>query len=148
VDRDRTFSSAAAPLELAVEARAANLPALNASLSKAWEAAGLPPSEAQRFELALEEFLMNVVMHGSSGDAVRRVGMALYVSGGCVTMVLEDDGPPFDPLSLPPPDVTAGLEERRVGGYGIFLTRRMMDSVDYQRLGTHNQLRVSKHIER
>jgi serine/threonine-protein kinase RsbW len=117
-------------------------------LSKAWGAAGLPPSEAQRFELALEEFLMNVVMHGSSGDAVRRVGMALYVSGGCVTMVLEDDGPPFDPLSLPPPDVTAGLEERRVGGYGIFLTRRMMDSVDYQRLGTHNQLRVSKHIER
>jgi serine/threonine-protein kinase RsbW len=61
-------------------------------------------------------------------------------------LTIEDDGPPFDPLSLPPPDVTASLEERRVGGLGVFLVRQMMDEVSYQRTGKRNQLRTSKRV--
>jgi anti-sigma regulatory factor (Ser/Thr protein kinase) len=50
-------------------------------------------------------------------------------------MTIEDDGPRFDPLSLPPPDVTAGLAERPVGGLGLFLVRQLMDVVSYDRVG-------------
>jgi serine/threonine-protein kinase RsbW len=61
-------------------------------------------------------------------------------------MTVEDDGPQFDPLSLPPPDVTASLAERKVGGLGVFLVRNIMDNVTYARTAGRNQLRISKRL--
>jgi anti-sigma regulatory factor (Ser/Thr protein kinase) len=63
-------------------------------------------------------------------------------------LTVEDDGPAFDPLSLAVPDVTASLDERPVGGLGVFLVRRMMDSVSYHRVGARNQLRMTKQVAR
>src|SRR5262249_46780457 len=63
-----------------------------------------------------------------------------------VTMIVEDDGPQFDPLSLPPPDVTASLADRRGGGLCVFLVRDMMDTVTYARIAGRNQLRMSKRL--
>jgi serine/threonine-protein kinase RsbW len=60
--------------------------------------------------------------------------------------MVEDDGPAFDPLLLPAPDVAASLEERKVGGLGVFLVRQMMDAVRYQRVATRNQLRMTKRL--
>jgi serine/threonine-protein kinase RsbW len=134
------------PMELPMAAETANLPQLMRALQQAWEAAGLPEAASYVFELALEEFFMNVVMHGSSPGVVRGVGMRLEVLAGDVTLTLEDDGPAFDPLSLPAPDVRAGLYERGIGGYGVYLMRQLMDTVSYRRIGTHNQLRLMKHL--
>ena len=91
---------------------------------------------------------MNVVMHGSPADTAPRVDVSLVLADGALTMTLEDDGPQFDPLSLPAPDVTSSLDERPVGGQGVFLVRQMMDSVSYRRVGARNQLRMTKHIAR
>lgn len=133
---------------LAVPAEAAHLPELTRSLQEFWSAAGLPAAQAHAFELALEEVFMNVVMHGSPAGTVPRVELSVSLVDGGVTMTVEDDGPKFDPLSLPPPDVTSGVSERRIGGYGVHLVRQMMDVVSYQRVGARNQLRMSKHIAR
>jgi serine/threonine-protein kinase RsbW len=72
--------------------------------------------------------------------------VSLTLSNRDVTLTLEDDGAPFDPLSLAAPDVTASLEGRRVGGLGVFLVRQVMDTVSYQRRGTMNQLRMTKSL--
>ena len=133
---------------LAVSAEAAYLPALTRLLQEFWVAAGLPSAKAHSFELALEEVFMNVVMYGSPAGTVPRVELSLTIADGRVTMTMEDDGPMFDPLSLPPPDVTSGVTERRVGGYGVYLVRQMMDAVSYQRVGSRNRLRMRKHITR
>lgn len=130
-----------------VPAEAAQLPALTQFLQDFWSAASLPPAQAMSFELALEEVFMNVVMHGSSPGTVPRVEVSLMLADGGVVMSIEDDGAEFDPLTLPQPDVEAGIGERRVGGLGVFLVRKMMDAVSYQRIGARNQLRMSKHIE-
>ncbi len=61
-------------------------------------------------------------------------------------MTIEDDGPRFDPLSLPPPDVTASLDERPIGGLGLFLVRQLMDAVSYDRVGARNRLRMTKRV--
>jgi len=61
-------------------------------------------------------------------------------------MTVEDDGPQFAPLSLPPPDVTATLADRKVGGLGVFLVRNIMDTVTYARTAGRNQLRISKRL--
>lgn len=122
----------------------AQLPVLMRFLQEFWSAAGLPPAHALTFELALEEVFMNVVMHGAPADTALRVEVSLRLTDTGLTMTVEDDGPQFNPLSLPPPDVTASLGERAVGGQGVFLVRQMMDAVSYQRVGVRNQLTMSK----
>lgn len=129
-----------------VQSDAAQLAVVTQFLQEFWRAAGLPPAEATTFELALEEIFMNVVMHGSPPGHEPRIEVSLQFCNGEMILTIEDDGPPFDPLSLPPPDVTASLEERRVGGLGVFLVRQMMDEVSYQRTGKRNQLRTSKRV--
>jgi serine/threonine-protein kinase RsbW len=130
--------------QTSVPSDAAQLPALSRFLQDFWIEFNLPAAEALTFELALEEVFMNVVMHGSEAGKVPTVEVSLTLVESGVTLTVEDDGAPFDPLSLPAPDVTASLESRPVGGLGVYLVRRAMDSVSYQRRGTMNQLRMTK----
>ena len=130
----------------AVAADAANLPALTRFIHEFWSAAALPVDQALAFELALEEVFVNVATHAAPAQTVASVEVSLAIDDDRITMTVEDDGPQFDPLALPPPDVTSQLEERPVGGLGVFLVRKMMEAVRYRRVGGRNQLWMMKHI--
>jgi anti-sigma regulatory factor (Ser/Thr protein kinase) len=130
-----------------VAAQATRLPELTAFLQEFWCSASLPPGECLAFELALEEIFMNVVMHGAAGGDLPRVDVSLALTPAGLTLTVEDDGPGFDPLSLPPPDVMVSVADRPVGGLGVFLVRKMMDTVSYARVAGRNQLRMSKRLE-
>jgi len=131
----------------AVTNEAARLPELMRFLKEFWSSAALPAAQALPFDLALEEVFMNTVMHGSPAGTAR-VEVSLVLAGDRLTMTVEDDGPAFDPLSLPPPDITSSVEQRPVGGLGVFLTRQMMDEVSYQRVDARNRLSMSRRIAR
>ena len=121
------------------------LPALVEFLQRAWQEGALPEATAFPFELALDEVFMNVVMHGTTPDGPpREVSVVLRYEGSAVTMVMADDGPPFDPLTLAAPDINAPIEERELGGLGVFLVRELMDEVSYAYTGTHNELTMRK----
>ncbi len=53
--------------------------------------------------------------------------------GDALTIILRDHGDSFDPASVPEPDLTCDLEDRRVGGLGVYLIRQLMDEVSYER---------------
>src|SRR6202007_1501577 len=89
---------------------------------------------------------LNIVLHGSEPGSAPQVEVSLELETDAVTMTVDDDGPQFDPLSLAPPDVTATLADRRVGGLGVFLVRELMDTVSYARVAGRNQLRMSKRL--
>ncbi len=127
-----------------VAADPAQLTVLNEFLRDFWRGAALAPAGIQFFELALEEIFMNIVMHGVGPESVPLVQVSLNRVAQSVTMTVEDDGPRFDPLALPPPDLSAGLADRPVGGLGVFLVRELMDAVSYERVGACNQLRMVK----
>jgi anti-sigma regulatory factor (Ser/Thr protein kinase) len=127
-----------------VASDAGQLPLLMQFLREFWSAAGLPPAQAATFELALEEVFMNVVRHGAPAGAAPSVEVSLELTEDGLAMTVEDDGPPFDPLTRPAPDVTASLHERPLGGLGVFLVRQVMDAVSYRRVGVRNQLTMSK----
>ena len=131
----------------AVPADAAQLTVLSNFLREFGAAAGLGAPEMRKFELALEEIFMNIVMHGSQPGSTPHVEVSLRLTADALTMTVEDDGPQFDPLSLPSPDVTASLADRRVGGLGVFLVRSIMDTVSYSRTAGRNQLRMSKRLD-
>jgi anti-sigma regulatory factor (Ser/Thr protein kinase) len=131
-----------------VPSEAGQLPVLAKFLQDFWSAAQLPAGQLLPFEIALEEIFMNVVMHGTPAGSKTSVEVSLALSGDSLTLAVEDEGPAFDPMTLPAPDVQAPLEERQVGGLGVYFVRQMMDSVSYARVGPRNRLRMSKHVER
>lgn len=59
-----------------------------------------------------------------------------------VTLIFEDDGIPYDPLEADDPDITAGIADRKIGGLGLFMVKKMAESVCYEYAGGRNRMTV------
>lgn len=59
-----------------------------------------------------------------------------------IILVFEDDGNPYNPLEAEEPDITAGIEDRKIGGLGLFMVRKMAESVVYEYTAGKNQMTV------
>ncbi|MGL4460769.1 MAG: ATP-binding protein [Planctomycetia bacterium] len=98
-------------------------------------------------ELAVEELFVNVVRHGyppSPPDPPRPIDVRLERCDGGLEIELVDAGRPFDPTALPPPPLDAPLDDRPVGGLGVYLVQRTMDRVAYRRMAGRNHLTLWK----
>lgn len=108
---------------------------------EAWASeAGCPSATAFELRLVTEELLTNVINHGGAGGSAPQARLAFIARDGQIEIHFDDDGPAFDPLSLPTPDIHAPLEEREPGGLGVHLVRELMDSVSYRREQGWNRL--------
>lgn len=96
--------------------------------------------------LALDEVVTNIVLHGFDDATNQDVEARLVVKDGVITAEIEDGGRAFNPLEAPVPNLTASLDERTLGGLGIHLVRSLMDKVEYRREGSKNVLTVRKRI--
>jgi len=81
--------------------------------------------------LAVDEMAANVMVHGYQGGP-GTVEVEVRPEGSALVVCLRDHAPPFDPTLHPMPDVTLPLDERPVGGLGVYLTRMLMDEVTYR----------------
>jgi anti-sigma regulatory factor (Ser/Thr protein kinase) len=117
----------------------ASLPAMIGFVLGSAESAGVPEPEFGKLELVLEEILMNVIRHGYAPWDPGRIALSCSpAEPGRIRVEVRDWGRPFDPLAADPPDLTVSLEERQIGGLGIFLTLELSDECVYQRLNGHN----------
>jgi sigma-B regulation protein RsbU (phosphoserine phosphatase) len=102
---------------------------------------GVPLKFSRKFLIALDDLVNNVISYGyEDPDGEHTVRIRAQVVGDVVSVVLEDDGRPFNPLQQAKPDVESGLEEREIGGLGIHLVREILDDVHYERRGDRNVL--------
>jgi anti-sigma regulatory factor (Ser/Thr protein kinase) len=102
--------------------------------------------EVSRFtlNLAFEELVRNVMRHAyGDADPSREIRIELREAGPAVVLTVEDDGPPFDPTNLPPPDTTRPVAERREGGLGVHLVRTLVSQMSYERRGSSNVVTVT-----
>ncbi len=104
----------------------------------------LGPALTTDLEIVLDEILSNIVRHGLRDGREHEIRIALAVEADTVIVTVEDDGPAFNPLTFPPPDLDAPLDTRAVGGLGIHLVRRLMDTVRYERVEGRNRLVLRK----
>lgn len=98
--------------------------------------------------LAVEEALVNSVMYAYPTDKKGEITINAKWDGerNEVSFVLTDSGVAFDPLSVPDADISSDVEERPIGGLGVFLVKQLMDSVDYKRDGDKNILTMTKRM--
>ena len=104
----------------------------------------LPHEVAWRLRVALDEIVANIVAYGPPGGPAA-LDVWFRRIGDTVEITVEDDGPPFDPLARPAPDLRLPLEARAPGGLGIALVRALMDDVRYARTN-RNVLMIRKQI--
>src|SRR6187431_682944 len=92
----------------------------------------LPGRTLYAVNLALDEVVTNIVLHGFKDATGQEFEARLVVKDGHITAEVEDGGREFNPLNAPVPDLNAPLDERALGGLGIHLVKSLMDRVDYR----------------
>jgi anti-sigma regulatory factor (Ser/Thr protein kinase) len=103
------------------------------------EGAGFSIDELFRIELACDEACTNIIEHAYGGDDVGEIRIRWVIDERTFTITMSDDGPPFDPDEVPPPEVPTdpgNLNGLKIGGLGIYFMRNLMDEVDFSR-GDH-----------
>ncbi len=133
---------------LRVPARPEFLESIRAYVLQMAAAAGASDSVLFRIELAIEEALTNIFKYAYS-ETGGELEVACSVSSDperTLTVVIRDWGVHFDPLRCEPPDISQDLNDRPVGGLGIFLIRKIADRVVYCPLKNGNQLALSFNV--
>jgi anti-sigma regulatory factor (Ser/Thr protein kinase) len=107
---------------------------------------GLSANVVNALNVVLDEAVSNAINHGYDAGVRGEIAVRLRRASDRVVVEVEDDGRPFDPLLVPPPDLTLPLERRPIGGLGIHLIRSLMDEVAYARHDGRNVLKMAKHL--
>lgn len=122
------------------------IPELSDFIEQAAEEASLPPDISMSLNLAIEEAVANVMSyaypHSTHGDVI----IDLFVTDQQLTIAIIDQGIPFDPTSQVEADTSLSVEDRPIGGLGIYLVRQLMDSINYERIGGKNVLTLIKKL--
>jgi anti-sigma regulatory factor (Ser/Thr protein kinase) len=128
-------------LNLKLPARLENLQRCMGSVSNCARAQDFDQKKIQEIELAVEEALVNIFNYAYP-DASGEVEVNCIADHDHFTIEIIDSGIPFDITSLPNPDLTADVEDRKIGGLGIFLIKKMVDEVRYHRDNNRNILNL------
>jgi anti-sigma regulatory factor (Ser/Thr protein kinase) len=99
---------------------------------------------AYAINLALDEILTNTISYGYADDVPHQIEISIHPEAEALVIVIVDDSAAFDLSNAPTPDVGASLEERPLGGLGLFLVHQMMDSVEYRREEGRNVVTLKK----
>ena len=130
-EKEKTADFSARPEKDSIEKASAFLE----ETMETWE---VPMKLSNRAQIAVDEVYSNIVYY--SGADLARITVSF--DGDTLTLLFEDDGKPYDPLSAEEPDVTIPLEDRNVGGLGIFMVKKLAAEMTYRYENTKNELKI------
>jgi serine/threonine-protein kinase RsbW len=93
---------------------------------------GFSDKDVYNIQLATDEAASNIIEHAYENIVDGVLELSCGMKGDVITIVLIDHGESFDPSEVPLPDLKADLSDRKIGGLGIFLMRKLMDEVHYE----------------
>ena len=113
---------------------------------------GCPSKATNQVLIAVEELVVNVCSYAYPNAAGNdscplRIHLTSRSNPNAVVIEVGDDGVPFNPLEQDEPERPRNLEEAKIGGLGLIMTRRLMDEVEYAREGIANVTIITKHWE-
>jgi len=114
-------------------------------LVKGIKQAGIDKKTVFQLRLACEEVIVNVIHYAYPNQQGKvRISYELAEDASNLVILVSDSGVPFNPLEKSEPDISLPIEERQIGGLGIFMVRKVMDSVEYTREDGRNILTLRK----
>ena len=112
------------------------------------EQSELPFAVRCKVAMVFDELLNNVISYGFQDEKEHTIDIQVDVYPSYLSVVIRDDGVPFNPFTQEAPDTGLSIEDREIGGLGIHLVRNVMDEVGYERKVNQNVLTLVKHFNR
>ena len=123
------------------------LEALRQHLNKFGRVTGVSEACITDVNICLDELFTNIVSYGFEDDLEHIIVFTMDLNNEELTLMIEDDGIPFNPLEKKEPEVPADLIDVRIGGLGIHIVRKLMDDIRYNRKQGKNKLTMKKSIQ-
>jgi len=133
--------------ELVIDAKIENLDEVLGFVDAELEMIDCPMKLQMQIDVAVEEMFVNIAHYAyvpDIGKATIRLEMSEDNKEVAITFI--DEGVPFDPTAKADPDVTLSAQERQIGGLGIFMVKKSMDSMEYERVDGQNVLTITKNL--
>ena len=133
--------------EMQIDAVVENIPKVTAFVDEQLEALDCPMKIQMQIDIAIDELFSNIAHYAYNpdvGPATVRVEVEKEPLSVIITFI--DKGIPYDPLAKEDPDTTLSVEERGIGGLGIYMVKKTMDDISYEYKDGQNILRVKKNL--
>ncbi len=131
--------------ELTVDAKPESLTEIKSFVCAELEEMDCPEGTRKQILIAVDEIFANITQYaydGEEGTAVVRIEEKSEPRAVVLTFL--DGGVPFDPLTMKTPDTSLKARERKIGGLGIFMVRKLTDEIGYEYADGKNTLKVKK----
>lgn len=129
-----------APQSLTTNAEISCLGAVTDFVRTGAREANLPATRVGELDLIVEEAVANICRHAYPGGPGIMTVTYSIPSAGELRVEIADQGVEFNPLSTPPPDLTLNIDQRPIGGLGVFLVKTLAKSLNYRREAGWNRL--------
>ena len=117
---------------------------LNAFVKSATATLNMESGLANKIKLAVEEAVTNIIDYAYQNGTEGNISVTIEADESRIRFILADSGAEFDPTGVSKADTTLTVDERPIGGLGVFLVRNLMDSINYERVDGKNVLRMEK----
>ena len=133
--------------EIVVEATIESIPKVTAFVDEQLEQLECPMKTQMQVDVAIDEIFSNIA-HYAYNPEIGSATVCVEVTEAPLAVVITfvDNGVPYDPLAKADPDITLPIEERGIGGLGIYMVKKTMDDVSYEYKDGQNILRIKKNI--
>ncbi len=131
-------------VNLIIGNRIEELERLNSKLDELKQQWNLPPAVVTAVNLALEEAVANVIFYAYENTEPHEIEILFVKDDEKLITTVSDSGKPYDPTIKEDPDINLPASQRPVGGLGIFLIKKIMNSVEYRREDGCNKLTLIK----
>ena len=123
------------------------VPQLAEFVDELCEAIGIDMATSMQLNLAIEEAVVNVMNYAYPKNEQGEVRILAEANNKRIKFIISDDGKPFDPTAHGEVDTTLTADERDIGGLGIHLVRKIMDSINYERTQNQNVFTLRKNLK-
>ena len=124
-----------------------NIPKLTAFVEEFAEANDCPMKVVMQLDVAIDEIFSNISQYAyKEGPGKVRVSIDCLEEPKGIKVIFEDEGVRYNPLEKEDPDTTLPLEERQIGGLGIFIVKKTMDCMEYTYENGKNILTIVKNM--
>jgi serine/threonine-protein kinase RsbW len=135
--------------EFTVDGKLESLPKISSFIDETMQTLEIPnQKDIYAVQLSVDEACTNIIKHAYANKNEGKITIRCMLACSRFVVELIDWGNPFDPTTLPPPDIESGLHERKEGGLGIYFIRKFMDEVSYRRSDNTNLLTIAKYIKK
>lgn len=131
---------------LSVEASTEHLAEVRDFVAAHAESIGLNQKDISEIRLAVDEAFTNIIKHAYKNTPTKKVNIEIGSDAERLWISLIDEGKSFDPSSYNEPDLIRRIKEKKRGGMGVYLIRKLMDQVQYSRKGETNEIRMVKNL--